>query len=95
MVLGILMLATTSMAGECVLKIKREACAGKEDIAFKPYGGKTETEEKNKAADAAACKSSAEKAAKIVRKGTLTKKTVTYALDGKDGGSASDSADCK
>lgn len=84
-----------AFAGDCVLKIKRDACAGKEATAYKPYNGKTETEEKKTVGDEAACKAEAKKAAKIVRKGTLTKKTVTANFDGKDAGTESDSAECK
>ena len=77
------------------MKIKRDACAGKEASAFKPYNGKSETEEKKTVADEAACKAEAKKAAKIVRKGTLSKKTVSASFDGKDAGTESDSAECK
>ncbi len=98
-VLGLLALSTVfssaSIAGECVLKIKREACPGKESSALKPYGGKEETEEKNTTGSAATCKAMAEKSAKIVRKGTLAKKTISYSFDGKDSATTSDSAECK
>ncbi|MBC7740974.1 MAG: hypothetical protein H7061_02175 [Bdellovibrionaceae bacterium] len=77
------------------MKIKREACPGKEEAAFKPYDGKQETEEKNKAGDAAACKKMAEKTSKIVRKGTLIKKTVTYTFDGGAALTASNTSPCK
>ena len=77
------------------MKIKRDACAGKEAAAYKPYNGKTETEEKKTVGDEAACKAEAKKAAKIVRKGTLTKKTVSAMFDGKDAGTESDTAECK
>lgn len=87
--------ASSAMAGDCVLKIKRDACAGKEAAAYKPYNGKQETEEKKTVADDAACKAEAKKAAKIIRKGTLSKKTVTATFDGKDAGTETDSAECK
>jgi hypothetical protein len=96
-VLSVLALATTTQAfaAECVISINRKACAGKETEAFKPYQGKETTEEKKSVADEAACKSMAEKAAKIVRKGTLTAKKVSAKFDGKDVGTFEDKAECK
>lgn len=91
----VLAITSASFAGECVLKIKRDACAGKEAAAFKPYNGKAETEEKKKVDNADACKEEAKKAAKIVRKGTLSKKTVTASFDGAAAVTESDSAECK
>ncbi len=91
----LVVVSSSAFAGECVMKIKRDACAGKETAAYKPYNGKTETEEKKTVADAAACTAEAKKAAKIVRKGTLTKKTVVASFDGKDVGTESDTAECK
>ncbi len=83
-------------AGDCVMKVKRDACAGKEVEALKPYGGKVETEEKKPAASADECAKTAEKTSKIIRKGTLSGKTVTAMFDGKDiGKSFSDKAECK
>ena len=70
-------------AGKCVMKINRKACAGKETEAYKPYNGKVETEETKEAKDEADCEKQAEKASKIVRKGTLSNKTVTATFDGK------------
>jgi hypothetical protein len=76
--------ATSAMAGECALKIKRTACPGKEAEAFKPYMGKVETTEKKDAADEKSCSEIADKASQIVRKGTLSAKDVTATFDGKD-----------
>lgn len=91
-----LLCATPAFAGECVLKIKRTACAGKEAEAYKPYMGKVETTEKKEAADEKVCGELAEKAAKIVRKGTLTAKDVMASFDGKDlGKTFSDKVECK
>ena len=88
--------ASLSFAGDCVMKIKRDACPGKDTEAYKPYNGKKETEEKKSAADAAACEKEADKASKIVRKGTLSAKTVTASFDGKDlGKTFSGTAECK
>lgn len=82
---------------ECTFKTARTACAGKETEAFKPYDGKTETDDKKEVDDEKACLALAEKSAKIVRKGTLTSKkvhTVTFA--GKDlGKTFEDKKDCK
>jgi hypothetical protein len=82
-------------AAECLLSIDRTPCAGKEAEARKPYGGKNPTDEKTKAKDGEACLKDAEKAAKIIRKGTLTKKVVAAKFDGKDLGSKEDSVACK
>jgi hypothetical protein len=68
------LLSNTVLAGDCSLTIDRTACPGKEAEAKKPYDGKNPTEEKMpKAQDAEACLKAGEKAAKIVRKGTLSK----------------------
>lgn len=88
--------ASASFGADCMLKTKRDACPGQEAKAYKPYNGKVETEDKEaKATDAAACKAAAEKSVKIVRKGTLTKKTVVAMFDGKEVANVSDQAECK
>ena len=87
--------ATPAFAGECALSITRDACPGKEEMAYKPYGGKKTTEEKKSAANEAECKTQGEKAAKIVRKGTLSGKQVAAKFDGKAAGDFSDKAECK
>lgn len=89
--------SSTALAAECKFKTAREACAGKETEAFKPYDGKKETEDKKDVADEAACLALAEKSAKIVRKGTLTSKKVhTVSFGGKDlGKTFEDKKDCK
>lgn len=90
------LLGSSAFAGDCVIKTKREACPGKETEAYKPYNGKQETEDKKSAADAAACAAEAEKGSKIVRKGTLSKKTTSAMFDGKDlGKSFTGTSDCK
>ncbi len=80
---------------ECKLSIDRTACPDKKEAAYKPYGGKNPTDETTKAADEAACVKDAEKASKIIRKGTLSKKTVTAMFGGKEVGKKEDSAACK
>lgn len=82
-------------AADCQLSIDRTPCPGKEAEARKPYSGKNPTEEKTKAKDPEACLKDAEKAAKIIRKGTLTKKSVAAKFDGKDLGTKEDSVACK
>lgn len=92
----VLMSSTVTSAGECKIKIAREACSGKETEAFKPYDGKKETDEKKTVGDAAACSAMADKSSKIVRKGTLASKSVTGTFDGVDlGKSFTDQKPCK
>lgn len=95
--IGIALLgATTVWAGECVIDITRDACPGKDAEAYKPYDGKKTTQEKKKVKDEADCETFANKSAKIVRKGTLSKKTVQAAYDGKKIDKAfSDTSECK
>ena len=83
-------------AGDCSLSIDRTPCEGKETDARKPYSGKNPTEEKKeKAATADECLKEGEKAAKIVRKGTLAKKVVTVSFGGKEVGKKEDTQSCK
>lgn len=93
--LAAMILAAPIAKAECVLVTDRTACPGKETEAFKPYAGKNPTEEKSKAASADLCLKDAEKASKIVRKGTLEKKVVTAKFDGKELGKKEDSKPCK
>jgi hypothetical protein len=90
---------TQIVSAECVLKIDRKACPGKETEALKPYAGKNPTEEKITRAPASAtsdaCIAEGEKASKIVRKGTLSQKTVTVSFDGKDVGTKTGTGECK
>jgi hypothetical protein len=83
-----------AFAGDCVLNVTRQACPGKEEAAFKPYGGKPTSEEKKSADSADDCKALAAKAAKIVRKGTLVSKDVTAMFDGKPAGTVSEKSEC-
>lgn len=95
-IVATMMFAQVSFAADCELTISRKACAGKEIEAMKPYNGQNPTTEKSAAADAEACTKKAEKASKIIRKGTLTEKSVTAKFDGKDiGKSFTDNAECK
>ena len=89
-------LAHSAVAGECSISVDRKACPGKESDALKPYDGKNPTEEKiAKATTAENCTKEGEKAAKIARKGTLAKKTVTISFDGKKIGEKSAESECK
>ncbi len=93
---AVTLVSATAFAGDCTISITRSACAGKETEAFKPYGGKTTTEEKKDVADIAACSAFADKTSKIVRKGTLSKKVVKGTFAGADlGKSFEDAKDCK
>jgi hypothetical protein len=89
-----LSIGTVALA-DCTLSIDRKACAGKEAEALKPYDGKNPTEEKGKATDEASCLKEGEKAAKIVRKGVLAKKTVKISFGGKSLGEKSEDKECK
>jgi hypothetical protein len=81
---SLLTLSTSLFAGDCTLTITRTACPGKEAEMLKPYDGKNPTEQKEeKATTEDACKTAAEKASKIVRKGVLSKKAVKATFDGK------------
>jgi len=88
--------SSTVFADKCVMQIKRTACPGKETEAFKPYNGKQETEETKDTTALADCEKLAEKNSKIVRKGTLSAKTVTATFAGKALAKTYDGkADCK
>lgn len=88
-------LLSTSVFADCMLSIDRTACSGKEAEARKPYDGKNPTEEKGKATTEEACLKEGEKAAKIVRKGVLAKKTVKISFGGKALGEKTDEKECK
>lgn len=88
-------LLSSAAFADCSLTIDRKACPGKEAEAVKPYDGKNPTEEKGKATTEEACMKEGEKAAKIVRKGVLTKKTVKISFGGKALGEKTDEKACK
>ena len=90
-----LLISGSANAANCELTIDRTPCPGKEAEARKPYDGKNPTDEKTKASDAAACLKDAERAAKIIRKGTLSKKVVVAKFSGAEIGKKDDSAACK
>lgn len=88
--------AQFAYAADCVITIDRKACPGKESDALKPYNGKNPTDETKKLDSAEACEKFADKSSKIVRKGTLTSKSVSGKYDGKDlGKTFADKAECK
>lgn len=92
---ALMMMSSSAFAGECMIKIKRDACPGKEVTAYKPYDNKVETEEKKAFDSEGECKKWAVEKAKIIRRGTLTKKTVTASFDGKAAGVEEFSLPCK
>lgn len=73
-----------AFAGECVLHVTREGCAGKEAESYKKCGGKKECDESKKAKDAAMCAALAEAdCANFGARQKLTKsKTITAKFDG-------------
>ena len=73
-----------AFAGECVLTVTREACPGKDDAAYKPYGGQKTKPMNKSASDEAACRKAVEQECKIVRKGVLKSKSIKATFDGKD-----------
>jgi hypothetical protein len=73
-----------AFGAECTFSVKRYACPGKDKEAFKPYGGKQETQETKKVGSLDACKAAAESNCPIVRKGTLLKKEVKAKFNGTD-----------
>ena len=85
---------SAAYAADCMLTIDRTPCPGKDAEARKPYAGKNPTEEKTKAKDAEACTKNGERAAKIIRKGTLGKKVVTIKFGDKDLGTKEDTVAC-
>jgi hypothetical protein len=92
----VLSLSFTAFAGECVMTVDRKPCPGKEAEALKPYAGKNPTEDKADVEVEASCLSKAEKASKIIRKGTLIEKTVTAKFNGKDlGKTFHEKSECK
>ena len=96
MTLVVALFALSSVAfADCMLTITRHACPGKEAEMLKPYDGKNPTEQKDAAADEAACKVAGEKAAKIVRKGVLAKKEVKISFGGKEVGESHFEKECK
>ena len=96
LIFSTLLMAQVAFAGDCTITTSRKACAGKESDALKPYNGKNPTDESKKMDNEEACLKWAEKSSKIIRKGTLTEKSVTAKFDGKDlGKTFSDKAECK
>jgi len=94
-ILATLFIANTSFAADCIIKTDRKPCPGKESETLKPYSGKNPTEDKKTAADGMACKILAEKSSKIVRKGTLSEKSVSATFGTEKFGPFKDTSTCK
>lgn len=95
LIMASLFIVSTTFAEDCLVKTDRKPCPGKETETLKPYNGKNPTEDKKTAADGAACKALAEKSAKIVRKGTLSEKTVSAVFGKESFGPFKDTSACK
>ena len=67
---------------ECRIKTEREPCKGQEQEALEPYNLKQNTEEVFQLKNVDLCLQKAKKSAKIVREGTIAKKTVTVHFAG-------------
>jgi hypothetical protein len=95
-ILSSILLSSAAFAGDCSITIDRTPCPGKEAEARKPYDGKNPTTDKApKATTAEACIAEGEKSVKIVRKGTLSKKSAKITFDGKALAEKADEKDCK
>jgi len=96
LMMGLVLSSISASAGICEMTIDRKACPGQEEKALAPYKDKggNPTVEKKPAGDLAECKKKADEASKIIRKGTLTSKTVTAKFGAEDAGTYSDKASC-
>lgn len=78
-----IVLATSfANAAECRLETLRVPCPGHEKEAFDPYNSKESTEEIFQTKSQDLCLQKARTAVKIVRGGTLAKKTITVHYNG-------------
>lgn len=66
----------------CVLTVNREACPGREQEAYAPYGGVNPTQEQPIVKNQADCLSRAPVLSKILRKRVIKKITVTPSFGG-------------
>lgn len=94
--MAVISMGSVANAGACKLSILRAACSpAKEKAMLKPYDGKNPTVETLDLPSEKECVAKAEEQAKIVRAGTLAKKTVTVSFDGKDLGNKEGTSECK
>jgi hypothetical protein len=82
--LAVLGTVSSAYASDCVLRVKRESCAGHEAESFKKCDGKSECDEaKDSATSEAACMKEAEAACAINRPEITKYKMVTATFKGK------------
>lgn len=81
------------MGGECTLSIVREACPGKDSVAYPPYGPGPIVVE-NHAVSAKDCNAKARQRSKILRLGVLKKIIVTPTFEGTLSAAVSSEAAC-
>lgn len=82
----IIMTTQIAFAGECVIHVKRTACAGKEKESYAKCDGKQECDETKKTGSAEACAKEALKACDNV--GDRQKQTQSKIITAKFGGAA-------
>jgi hypothetical protein len=79
----LLCLCIPAVAGECVLKTTRVACAGKEKESFSKCGGQASCDEKVAADSEKDCAEKAAKSCDNSRPAITKSKTVSASFDGK------------
>ena len=79
----LLCVSVPAIAGECVLKTTRVACAGKEKDAYSKCGGQASCDEKVVADSAKDCTEKAAKSCDNSRPNMIKSKAVSATFDGK------------
>ena len=74
---GLLFVSNMAMAARCNFSINREACPGREQEAYAPYGGQNPTASLSMVNSENACLDDAKNLSKVLRKGLIKKITVT------------------
>lgn len=95
---AITLTSTFAFAGNCVFKVHRTPCPGKESDAFKPFGGANpSTEAQKKFTTLEACKGelAAREKTGIDRIGTVAKREITALFEGKEIGKITSTKVCK
>ncbi len=91
-----LLFSVNSFAGDkCMITTDRTPCPGKEEAALKPYGKVNPKTEEAKVASKEACIAAVAEQAKIIRKGTLSKKVVNATFGSEKLAEQSSTAECK